>query len=154
MNSSLDAPAPSSEKQLGLASVVPEADVLAGEGVPAAEGSAAEGLAADELAADELAVLAASGPAADEPAVPESPVNYDDEGLLEVSVEDTLYRFDAGKQGTALCLSSRSEGSWSWHFLGELRWDGRDLRSRALDRRLLGQLSTHLRELNAASGDY
>lgn len=80
-----------------------------------------------------------------------SPVNYDDEGLTEVVVEEYLYRFDAGKQGTALCLSVRVPGSWRWRYLGELRWDGRDLRSRALERRLLQSLSSALRAFAAES---
>ena len=84
--------------------------------------------------------------------IPTSPVNYDDPGLFEVEVEDVLYRFDAGKQGTALCLSKRSDGSWHWLFLGELRWDGRDLRSKALDRKLLGQLSVELRHFAQTDG--
>lgn len=75
----------------------------------------------------------------------ESPVNYDEPGLFEAEIEEILYRFDAGKQGTALCLSRREPGSWRWAYLGELRWDGRDLRSRALERKLLQQLSIELR---------
>ncbi len=76
-----------------------------------------------------------------------SPVNYDEEGLGEVELDGVIYRFDSGKQGTALCLSSRTEENWRWRFCGELRWDGRDLRSKALDRKLLAQLSLHLRQL-------
>jgi hypothetical protein len=82
-----------------------------------------------------------------------SPVNYDDEGLMEVELEDSLYRFDAGKQGTALCLSVRGPGSWRWRFLGELRWDGRDLRSRNLERRLLQLLSKALREFSMTAAE-
>lgn len=77
---------------------------------------------------------------------PPSPVNYDEPGVLEVELDEVVYRFDAGKQGTALCLSRRSEGSWDWEFLGELRWDGRDLRSKALERKLLQSLSLLFRQ--------
>ena len=80
----------------------------------------------------------------------QSPVNYDEEGLFEVVLEEHLYRFDAGKQGTALCLSVREPGRWAWRFLGELRWDGRDLRSKLLERALLVRLSVALREFAAA----
>jgi len=77
----------------------------------------------------------------------QSPVNYDDEGIGEVEIDGSIYRFDSGKQGTALCLSARRDGAWRWSYLGELRWDGRDLRSKALDRSLLTQLSASLRTL-------
>jgi hypothetical protein len=76
-------------------------------------------------------------------------VNYDDEGLGEVEIEGMLYRFDSGKQGTALCLSRRVEGSWRWEFLGEMRWDGRDLRSKVVERQLLTLLSLELRKISA-----
>jgi hypothetical protein len=76
---------------------------------------------------------------------PDSPVNYDDEGLTEVTLGETQFRFDSGKQGTALCLSRRTAGTYRWSYVGELRWDGRDLRSRALERKLLGELSLALR---------
>lgn len=92
--------------------------------------------------------------AADEPVeVTESPVNYDDEGVGEVELEGVVYRFDSGKQGTALCLSCRAEGSWTWQFMGEMRWDGRDLRSKMVERRLLGELSLALRKLAAGGED-
>lgn len=88
----------------------------------------------------------------DEEFVP-SPVNYDEPGLFEVDVDEELYRFDAGKQGTAICLSKRLPNTWRWNFLGELRWDGRDLRSRALERQLLQKLSVELRTFAAESAE-
>ena len=105
---------------------------------------------AEPVASEVLAPLEVSAVEADEEETP-SPVNYDDEGLTEVTLDDALYRFDAGKQGTAVCLSMRSPGSWKWRYLGELRWDGRTLRSRQLERRLLDQLSGALREFSAAA---
>ena len=79
-------------------------------------------------------------------------ISYDEPGLLEVELEDRLYRLDSGKQGTALCLSVRAVGTYRFRFLGELRWDRRDLRSKSVDRKLLGQLSRHLRELPREEG--
>jgi hypothetical protein len=71
-------------------------------------------------------------------------VNYDSGALVEVEIEGAEYRLDAGKQGTALCISIREPGTWSWQFLAEARWDGRDLRTRALERRIVQQLSSAL----------
>ena len=85
--------------------------------------------------------------------VEESSINYDDEGLLELELDDMQYRFDAGKQGTALCLSVRELGTYRWSSVGELKWDGRDLRSKAVDRKLLGRLSLALREYSQAQGE-
>jgi hypothetical protein len=85
--------------------------------------------------------------------VEESSINYDDEGLLELELDDMQYRFDAGKQGTALCLSVREVGTYRWSSLGELKWDGRDLRSKAVDRKLLARLSLALREYSQAQGE-
>jgi hypothetical protein len=71
-------------------------------------------------------------------------VNYESGALVEVEIEGAEYRLDAGKQGTALCISSRVPGTWAWQFLGEARWDGRDLRTRSLERRIVQQLSSAL----------
>ncbi len=76
----------------------------------------------------------------------ESSVNYDSPALLELEIEGVDYRLDSGKQGTALCISSRASGSWGWAFVGEARWDG-DLRSKALERRTLVTLSQAFREV-------
>lgn len=69
------------------------------------------------------------------------PVNYEGVALVEVAIEGIEYRLDAGKQGTALCVSTRPEGSHDWEFLSEARWDGRDLRTRSLDRSINQRLS-------------
>ena len=71
-------------------------------------------------------------------------VNYEGVALVEVAIEGIEYRLDAGKQGTALCVSTRPEGSHQWEFLSEARWDGRDLRTRSLDRDVAQQLSRAL----------
>jgi hypothetical protein len=68
-------------------------------------------------------------------------VNYESAALVEVEIEGTDYRLDAGKQGTALCISTRVSGSWDWSFGGEARWDVGSLRCKAFERRTLDQLS-------------
>src|SRR5882724_9783201 len=73
--------------------------------------------------------------------LPTDPVNYDSPAILEVAIEGTDYRMDSGKQGTALCISTRPTGTWDWSFGGEARWDVNYLRSKAFDRRTLEQLS-------------
>jgi hypothetical protein len=70
-----------------------------------------------------------------------SAVNYESAPLVEVEIEGVDYRLDAGKQGTALCISTRASGSWDWSFGGEARWDVGSLRSKAFERRTLDQLS-------------
>src|SRR5438045_8780372 len=62
-------------------------------------------------------------------------VNYDSAPLVEVEIEGTDYRLDAGKQGTALCISTRTSGSWDWSFGGEARWDVGSLRCNTFGRR-------------------
>lgn len=117
---------------------------------PATDGALLFGSGGEESVGAEGLVDAALVVEDDEVLVP-SPVNYDDDGLTEVTIGDFDYRFDSGKQGTALCLSRRPAGSYRWGYLGEVRWDGRDLRSRALERKLLGELSLALRNFQAES---
>jgi hypothetical protein len=70
----------------------------------------------------------------------ENPVNYESPALLELEIEGVDYRLDGGKQGTAICISTRPAGTWDWAFGGEAKWDG-DLRCKAFERRTLGVLS-------------
>ncbi|HYQ00047.1 MAG TPA: hypothetical protein VER96_15330 [Polyangiaceae bacterium] len=72
---------------------------------------------------------------------PADAINYESTPLVEVEIEGTDYRLDAGKQGTALCISTRISGSWDWSFGGEARWDVGSLRCKAFERRTLDQLS-------------
>jgi hypothetical protein len=77
----------------------------------------------------------------------ESPVAYDGPALVELSVGDHDYRIDVGKQGTALCISSRATGSWDWEFGGPARWENRRLRARGIEREVLDVLSRALAEV-------
>jgi hypothetical protein len=76
----------------------------------------------------------------------ESPVNYDEAALLELELDGTEYRLDVGRAGTALCISTRPSGSWSWAFRSEARWQAGTLRCKAFDRPVLSRLSTALAE--------
>lgn len=80
----------------------------------------------------------------------DSPVNYEEAALVELEIEGTQYRIDAGRAGTALCISTRPAGSWSWMFRGEARWQANVLRAKAFDRPVLAQLSKALAEAAAA----
>jgi len=71
-------------------------------------------------------------------------VNYDSAPVAETAIDGTEYRIDAGKAGTAICVSTRSAGSWDWAFLCEARWDGSELRSKQLERPIRTQLSQAL----------
>jgi hypothetical protein len=81
----------------------------------------------------------------------ESPVNYEEAALLELDIDGTDYRLDVGRAGTALCISTRPGGSWSWIFRGEARWQAGVLRCKAFDREVLSQLSSALAEAAASS---
>ncbi len=77
-------------------------------------------------------------------------VNYDSPAVAETAIDGTEYRIDAGKAGTAICVSTRQAGSWDWSFLCEARWDGSELRTKALERGIRTQLS---RALSSAAQD-
>ena len=64
--------------------------------------------------------------------------------VAEAAIDGTEYRIDAGKAGTAICVSTRSAGSWDWAFLCEARWDGSELRAKQLERHIRTQLSRAL----------
>lgn len=71
-------------------------------------------------------------------------VNYDSSPVAETAIDGTEYRIDAGKAGTAICVSTRPAGSWDWSFVCEARWDGSELRSKELERSVRLQLSRAL----------
>jgi len=71
-------------------------------------------------------------------------VNYDSAPVAETALDGTEYRIDAGKAGTAICVSSRSAGTWDWAFVCEARWDGSEVRSKQLERNVRTQLSRAL----------
>ncbi len=75
---------------------------------------------------------------------PAPSVNYDGSALIELEIEGSEYRVDSGKQGTALCVSTRSANTWSWQLVGEARWDGRTLRIPGVERRIVERLSLEL----------
>jgi hypothetical protein len=95
------------------------------------------------------------GDATEKPAGPvdggDDAVNYDEAALLELEIDGTDYRLDAGRAGTALCISTRPSGSWGWTFRGEARWQANMLRCKAFDRDVLTQLSRALAEAAASS---
>ncbi len=81
----------------------------------------------------------------------EAPVNYEEAALLELELDGTDYRMDIGRAGTALCISTRPSGSWSWVFRGEARWQNNVLRCKAFDRSVLTHLGRALAEASANS---
>jgi hypothetical protein len=78
-------------------------------------------------------------------------VNFDEAALIELELDGTDYRLDAGRAGTALCISTRPSGTWSWTFRGEARWQANVLRCKAFDRVVLTRLSQALAEVNAST---
>jgi hypothetical protein len=81
----------------------------------------------------------------------EGAVNFDEAALIELELEGTDYRLDAGRAGTALCISTRPSGTWSWTFRGEARWQANVLRCKAFDRTVLLRLARALAEVSSAS---
>jgi len=75
----------------------------------------------------------------------DSEVNYDSAPVAEAELDGIDYRIDTGRQGTALCISSRASGTWDWTFESEARWDGSSLRSKVIERPVLVKLSEALR---------
>lgn len=80
----------------------------------------------------------------------ESPVNFEEAALVELEIDGTDYRLDAGRAGTALCISTRTSGSWGWTFRAEARWQAKVLRCKEFDRLVLAQLSKALAAAAAA----
>jgi len=78
-------------------------------------------------------------------------VNFDEAALIELELDGTDYRLDSGRAGTALCISTRPSGTWSWAFRGEARWQNNVLRCKAFDRSVLQRLSQALAEVSSAS---
>ncbi|MEN9578987.1 MAG: hypothetical protein RJA70_1996 [Pseudomonadota bacterium] len=71
-------------------------------------------------------------------------INYESDAIIEIVIDCLQYRVDAGKQGTALCVSTRLKGGWDWEYAAEVRFDGRDVRSKTLDREVRAQLGKAL----------
>jgi len=94
---------------------------------------------------------AAAGSAGDAPGAAEGVVNFDEAALIELELDGTDYRLDSGRAGTALCISTRPSGTWSWTFRGEARWQANVLRCKAFDRSVLLRLSQALAEVSTAS---
>ena len=72
-------------------------------------------------------------------------VNYDEAAVFEVVIGDLEYRLDAGKQGTALCVSTRTPGTWDWRYVDEVRFDGTEIRSKHLEREVRAELTRAMR---------
>ena len=92
----------------------------------------------------------AEPPAIEAPAA-QGQVNFDEAALVELELDGTDYRLDAGRAGTALCISTRPSGSWDWTFRGEAKWQANVLRCKAFDRGVLTRLSQALAEVSSAS---
>jgi hypothetical protein len=68
-------------------------------------------------------------------------VNYESSPVAETAIGETEYRIDSGKEGTAICVSTRPAGTWDWSFVCEARWDGSELRAKVLERSIRTELS-------------
>jgi hypothetical protein len=84
---------------------------------------------------------------------PKTVVNYEEAAVAEVVIGELEYRIDAGKEGTALCVSTRTPGAWDWSYVDEVRFDGTDVRSKRLERNVREGLTKALRAAIADSTD-
>jgi hypothetical protein len=71
-------------------------------------------------------------------------VDYDFPAVIEIDVEQTQYRVDAGLRST-IAVSARAAGTWSWALLAEGRWDGVRLKAKGVDRSIVLALEQALR---------
>jgi hypothetical protein len=81
-----------------------------------------------------------------------STVNYDESPIAEAEIDGIEYRMDAG-HGSAVAISSREAGTWTWMPLGEGRWDGVQLRCRGLDFPLRERLARALAAVTSVRED-
>lgn len=70
-------------------------------------------------------------------------VSYEEAPVAEATVSGVDYRVDAGR-GSAVAISQRPSGSWSWSFVVEGRWDGSRLRAKQLSFEVVQALSEAL----------
>ena len=61
----------------------------------------------------------------------ESSVNYDEAPVAALEVAGLCYRVDVG-HGSAVAISQRPVGTWTWTPLVEGRWDGSRLKAKGL----------------------
>ena len=80
---------------------------------------------------------------AETPAITAENVNDDDIPLAQAEVGGVEYRADAGL-GSAVAISHRETGTWSWSFVAQGRWDGRRLRAKGFEPEVLTQLAEGL----------
>lgn len=71
-------------------------------------------------------------------------IDYDFPPVAELELEGTQYRVDAGAR-SAIAVSQRPAGTWSWVLLVEGRWDGARLKAKGLDRNVVAALERALR---------
>jgi len=79
-----------------------------------------------------------------QPAPSESSIDFDHPPVAEIEHDGARYRVDVGL-GTAVAVSRRAPGSWSWEQLTEGRWDGVRLKAKELDRLVVEALAKALR---------
>lgn len=70
-------------------------------------------------------------------------VNYDEAPLVQERMDGVDYRVDAGR-GSAVAVSSRAEGTWTWSSVAEGRWDGVRLRVKGLGHPVVSALERAL----------
>jgi hypothetical protein len=70
-------------------------------------------------------------------------VNYEEAPIVVLEVEGIEYRIDTG-HGSAVAISQRQQGTWSWAPVTEGRWDGSRLRAKCLSHQVNAALAEAL----------
>ena len=76
---------------------------------------------------------------------PAGSINYAEPPITQARIDEADYRIDPGF-GSAVAISTRAEGTWTWAVLAEGRWDGLRLKVKALDRPVVAVLERALSE--------
>jgi hypothetical protein len=76
-------------------------------------------------------------------AVSSETVNYDDAPIAELELDGVAYRLDTGR-GSAVAVSQRVAGTWTWTPVAEGRWDGSRLRVKGLEHHVVVELARAL----------
>jgi hypothetical protein len=74
----------------------------------------------------------------------ESAIDYDFPPVAELELEGTQYRVDVGAR-SAIAVSGRATGTWTWALLTQGSWDGVRLKAKGLERLTVAALEKALR---------
>jgi hypothetical protein len=78
--------------------------------------------------------------------------NYDEAPIAELVLGETAYRMDLGFR-SAIAISTRAVGTWTWTPIAEAKWDGTRLKCKELEFDVNSALASALKEASQAQAD-